>query len=143
MLKEEAEGNKNQGIISRAEALQLDYVAEREPNLGFETSWVQEGTNQCVLLDTFFSAAKPDKSLIFFYAKRTPLVEDTRRVIIGVGRIKTMGAPTEYRYVGGTRPQGKMGGYLWERNIEHSIRPKGNDGFLLPYQQLLTLAEQD
>ena len=36
-----------------------------------------------------------------------------------------------------------MGGYLWERNIEHSIRPKGHDGFLLPYQQLLTLAEQD
>ena len=143
MLKEEAEGNKNQGIDSRAEALQLDYVAEREPNLGFATSWVQEGTNQCVLLDTFFSAAKPDKSLIFFYAKRTPLAEDTRRVIIGVGRIKTTSAPTEYRYVGGIRPQGKMDGYLWERNIEHSIRPKGNDGFLLPYQQLLTLAERD
>ena len=72
MLKEEAEGNNKQGITSRVETLQLDYVAEREPKLDFETSWVQEGTNQCVLLDTFFSAAKPDKSLIFFYAKRTP-----------------------------------------------------------------------
>ena len=143
MLKEETEGNKRQGIDSRSEALQLDYSAEREPSLGFGTSWVQEGINQCVLLDTFFSAAQPEKSLIFFYAKRTPLAEDARRVIIGVGRVKTIGAPTEYRYVAGSRQQGKMGGYLWERNIEHSIRPRGGDGFLLPYQQLLTLAEQD
>jgi len=143
MLKEEAEGNNKRGITSRVETLQLDYSAEREPKLDFETSWIQEGTNQCVVLDTFFSAAKPDKSLIFFYAKRTPLAEDARRVIIGVGRVKTIGAPTEYRYVDGSRSQGKMGGYLWERNIEHSIRPKEGDGFLLPYQQLLTLAEQD
>lgn len=143
MLKEQAEGDKKQGIVSRTEALQLGYVAEREPDLSFKTSWVQEGTNQRILLDTFFSAIEPDKSLVFFYAKRTPLAEDTRRVIVGVGRVKTVGEPTEYRYVGGTRPQGKLGAYLWERNIEHSIRPKGKDGFLLPYQQLLTLAEQD
>ena len=88
MLKEQAEGNKNRGITSRVEALQLDYAAEREPKRDFATSWIQEGTNQCVVLDTFFSAAKPDKSLIFFYAKRTPLAEDTRRVIIGVGTCK-------------------------------------------------------
>lgn len=111
--------------------------------MGFDTPWVQEGTNQRVLLDTFVSAAKPDKSLIFFYAKRTPLLEDTRRVIVGVGRVKTIGEPTEYRYVGGTRPQGRINGYLWELNIEHSIRPEGNDGFLLPYQQLLALTEKD
>lgn len=143
MLKEYAEGNKKQGIISRTEALQLDYDVKREPKLGFDDNWVQEGTNQRVLLDTFFSAIEPNKSLVFFYAKRTPLVEDTRRVIIGVGRVKTVGTPTEYRYIGGTKPQDKIGAYLWERNIEHSIRPKGNEGFLLPYQQLLTLAEQD
>ena len=143
MLKEQAEGNEKRGIVSRAEALQLGYAADREPSLGFDTSWAQEGTNQRVLLDTFFSAAKPDESLMFFYAKRTPLVDDMRRVIVGVGRVKTVGAPTEYRYDGGTRPPGKIDGYLWERNIEHSIRPKGKDGFLLPYQQLLALAEQD
>jgi ATP-dependent exoDNAse (exonuclease V) alpha subunit len=143
MLKEQAEGNEKRGITSQAEALQLGYAAEREPSLGFETSWIQEGTNQRVLLDTFFSAAKPDESLMFFYAKRTPLVDDARRVIIGVGRVKTIGAPTEYRYEGGTRPKGKIDGYLWERNIEHSIRPKSKDGFLLPYQQLLALADRD
>jgi ATP-dependent exoDNAse (exonuclease V) alpha subunit len=146
MLKEQAEGNEKRGVGSRAETLQLGYAADREPtklSLGFDTSWAQEGTNQRVLLDTFFSAVKADESLVFFYAKRTPLADDTQRVIVGVGRVKTIGAATEYRYEGGTRPKGKIDGYLWERNIEHSIRPKGTDGFLLPYQQLLSLAERD
>jgi energy-coupling factor transporter ATP-binding protein EcfA2 len=143
MLKEQAEGNEKNNIVSRAKTLQLDYAPEREPDLGFPTSWVQEGNNQRVLLDTFFSAVKPDKSLVFFYAKRTPLIEDTRRVIVGVGRIKTISSPTEYRYVDGNRPQGRIDGYLWEHNIEHSIRPQGKDGFMMPYQQLLALAEQD
>ena len=113
------------------------------PDLGFSTSWVQEGTNQRVLLDTFFSAARPDQSLVFFYAKRTPMVEDARRVIIGVGRVKTIGAAIPYRNVGGTWPNSRISGYLWERNIEHSIRPDGTDGFLLPYRELVALAEDD
>ena len=143
MLKEQAEGNARFHIPSRVEALQLGYAVEREPALGFGTSFIQEGSNQRVLLDTFFSAAKPDRSLVFFYAKRTPLVEDPRRVIIGVGRVKTVGAPTEYRYKDDSRPLDKIQGYLWERNIEHSIRPGGKDGFLLPYRELLALAEQN
>lgn len=143
MLKEQAEGNEKFGIASRVDALQLGYIVEREPDLGFTTSWAQEGCNQRVLLDTFFSAAKPDQSLVFFYAKRTPLAEDPRRVIVGVGRVKSVGPPTEYRYAGGSRPQNKIHGYLWERNVEHSIRPNGNDGFLLPYGELLALAEQN
>ncbi|WP_070411119.1 ATP-dependent DNA helicase [Pseudomonas lundensis] len=143
MLKEQAEGNTSFGVVSRVEALQLGYMADREPDLGFATSWAQEGNNQRVLLDTFFSAAKPQQSLVFFYAKRTPLAEDPRRVIVGVGRVQSVGAPTEYRYEGGARPKDKINGYLWERNVEHSIRPNGNDGFILPYQDLLALAEQD
>ena len=143
MLKEQAEGNEKFGVPSRAENLKLGYMAEREPDLGFSTSWVQEGTNQRVLLDTFFSAARPDQSLVFFYAKRTPMVEDVRRVIVGVGRVKTIGAATPYRNVGGTRPNSRISGYLWERNIEHSIRPDGTDGFLLPYRELVALAEDD
>lgn len=143
MLTEQIEGNEKYGVASRADALKLGYAAEREPELGFETSWAQEGSNQLVLLDTFFSAAKPDQSLVFFYAKRTPLAEDARRVIVGVGRVKSVGAPTEYRYVGGRRQDDQMSGYLWERNIEHSIRPNGADGFLLPYRELLTQAEED
>lgn len=150
MLRENVEGNKKWKVPSLQEALKLGYQTEREPDLttnkGWDKdkkTWVQEGTNQRIILDTFFSAAKPDESLVFFYAKRTPLVEDTRRVIIGVGRIKSVSGPVEYHYQGGKKPQGKISGYLWERNIEHSIRPKKSDGFLLPYQQLLAVADND
>lgn len=150
MLREQIEGNKRWGVKSLKEDLQIDYQAEREPDLtvnkGWEKdkkTWVQEGRNQRIILDTFFSAAKPEESLVFFYAKRTPLVEDNRRVIVGVGRVKSVSAPVEYRYVDGQRPKDKISGFLWERNVEHSIRPTGSNGFLLPYQQLLQVAEKD
>ena len=147
MLREQIEGNK---VQSKAEAYGFGYEARREPDLtlneGWDRdnkTWIQEGTNQRVILDTFFSAAKPDQSLVFFYAKRTPLAEDARRVIVGVGRVKSVSGPIEYRYAGGACPRGKISGFLWERNIEHSIRPNGQDGFLLPYGELLALADAD
>lgn len=150
MLREQVEGNKKRGITSLKETLQLAYQPEREPDLtvnkGWKTDnkiWIQEGTNQRIILDTFFSAVEPDKSLVFFYAKRTPLAEDTRRVLIGVGRVKSVSAPVEYLYLDGQKPEDSISGYLWERNIEHSIRPKNSDGFLLPYQELLKAAEFD
>jgi energy-coupling factor transporter ATP-binding protein EcfA2 len=140
MLREQVEGAD--GGAGRMDELQLDYAVDREPDLGTNT-WVQEGINQRVLLDTFISAVRPDDSLVFFYAKRTPLAEDPRRVIVGVGRVKTVGAATEYRYAGDKCPPDKISGYLWERNVEHSIRPGGEDGFLLPYQEVVALAEED
>lgn len=150
MLREQVEGNKKWGVSSLKETLQLGYQTEREPDLtvnrGWEKdkkTWVQEGVNQRIILDTFFSVAKPNESLVFFYAKRTPLVEDARRVIIGVGRVKSVSAPIEYHYLAGQKPKDSISGYLWERNIEHSIRPKESDGFLLPYQKLLQAAETD
>lgn len=148
MLRQEVEGDEKVGGLK--EAFGLGYQAEREPDLkdndGWKNdnqTWVQEGTNQRVLLDTFFSAAKPKDSLVFFYAKRTPLLDDPRRVIIGVGRVTSVGGPVEYNYVDGQRPRGRISGYLWERNVEHSIRPGAPDGFLLPYAELLRAAETD
>lgn len=150
MLREQMEGNEKWGIKSIQQDLQISYQSEREPDLTDnenwdkdKKTWIQEGTNQRIILDTFFSAAKPNESLVFFYAKRTPMAEDARRVIVGVGRIKSVSAPIEYRYAGGSRPANKMSGYLWERNVEHSIRPQGKDGFLLPYHQLLQIADTD
>ena len=150
MLREQIEGSTQRNVQGLAEAYGFGYEARREPDLtlneGWDRdnkTWMQEGTNQRVVLDTFFSAAKPDQSLVFFYAKRTPLAEDSRRVIVGVGRVKSVSGPTEYRYAGGTRPHEKISGFLWERNIEHSIRPNGQDGFLLPYADLLALADED
>ncbi len=147
MLKENVEGNARKGVESLAEKLVLDYNPSREPEMPDHTpdTWVQEGTNQRVLLDSFFSAVHPEESLVFFYAKRTPLSDDARRVIVGVGRVRGVGAPIEYCYTK-DRPRGSISGFLWERTVSHSIRVDGKgarDGFLLPYQQLFELAEQD
>ena len=55
-----------------------------------------------------------------------------RRILIGVGRVLHVGAAQEYEYMT-TNLKGKLRGMLWERMIQHSIRPNFNDGFLLPY----------
>ncbi|HEU0017395.1 MAG TPA: hypothetical protein VFQ31_03405, partial [Methyloceanibacter sp.] len=77
-----------------------------------------------------------EESLVFFYAKQVPLVEDTgRRVLIGAGRVLKIGGLTEYEYDGS--PEGKLRSLLWERMVTHSIRPGFQDGFLLPYHEAL------
>ncbi len=152
MLKQEVEGDKGAERSGLAESLKLDYSFDAEAdvvstiqksNSKLKTSWVpawvQHGDNQLVLLDTFFSALRPDKSLVFLYAKRTPLSEDNRRVIIGVGRVKSVDSATEYRYANSSKTEGKIDGYLWERNIEHSIRADEFEGILLPYNKLLDI----
>jgi len=128
--------------VDRAARLDLGFVPELEKKahdlMNFETAWVQTKHNQLVMLDTFFSAIQPERSLCFFYAKRTPLAEDARRVIIGVGWVTHVGAPVEYRYSG----PGELEGMLWERAVQHSIRPGFEEGFLFPYQEVLEYLEQ-
>lgn len=140
MLKDDVEDSEDgtEGLASR---LQIGYRPEREPDLDFKKdNWVQERQNQLVVLDTFFSAVQPKESLCFFYAKRSPLAEDARRVIIGVGRVIGVGDQVEYKYTTQKPPLRAM---LWERNVIHSIRPGFADGFLFPYQEVLALAEKD
>jgi ATP-dependent exoDNAse (exonuclease V) alpha subunit len=124
-----------------ADSLALPFDIAREPELAFDTVWVDNFENQQIMLDTFFGAFQPEKSLVFLYVKRTPLADDPRRVLVGVGRITNVGPAQEHAYSGDTR--GKLRGLMWERAVSHSIRPDGFDGFVLPYQQLLALAERD
>jgi energy-coupling factor transporter ATP-binding protein EcfA2 len=140
MLKSDVEDGEggSEGIASR---LQIGYQAEREPELSFKKdNWIQQRDNQLAVLGTFFSAVHPQESLCFFYAKRTPLVEDSRRVIVGVGRVLSLSEPVEYKY---TTPKPPLRAMLWERTVIHSIRPGYADGFLFPYQEILALAEKD
>src|SRR5713101_6716385 len=44
----------------------LDVQAEREPDLGFKTQWIQDHLNQKALLDCFAGHLKAEKSLCFF-----------------------------------------------------------------------------
>lgn len=136
MKRKNVEGNDSGDGQGLAERFELGWVPEREPKLKFHTEWVQERDNQLLLLDTFFGALRPEESLCFFYAKRTPLSEQSRRVIIGAGRVTSIGLSTEYAYSVKEPP---LRCVLWERNVGHSIRPGFVDGFLFPYQDLLAL----
>lgn len=122
----------------------LDVQAEREPDLGFKTQWVQEHLNQTTLLDCFAGHLKPERSLCFFYAKQVPFVEDTGggRILIGVGHVQHVGTLQEYAYT--TKDlKGKLRSMLWERMIHHSIRPDFKDGFLLPYHAAIAKVAED
>lgn len=116
----------------------LDIDIEREPDLGYESDWIHEVQNQKSLLEGFAAHLHTVESLCFFYAKHVPFVEGTGRILVGVGRVKEIGPVQEYEREG----EG-MRGMLWERPIQHSIRPKGHDGFLIPYNEILTRAEED
>lgn len=123
------------------EELRIDYEARLEEQVDAEAqlhqpAWIQHERNQRAMLDTFFSAVQPDHSLCFIYAKETPLSDDQRRVLVGVGRVKSKTAVVPY-----SNDRGGFGSVLWERMIEHSIRPSMEDGFLLPYHQLLEQSE--
>ena len=146
MLRERVEGSTKNGEIGIAERLKIGWIADREPDIldyrgkEVDTAWVQARENQLALLDTFFAALRPEESLCFFYAKRVPLSEQARRVIVGVGRVLSVGDVTEHGYEGENPP---LRSVLWERNVGHSIRPGFADGFLFPYQEALGLAERD
>lgn len=124
-----------------ASNLRLDYRVEFEDEVEQETSrktqWVQHGVNQGILLDTFFSALQPQSSLFFVYAKETPLSEDSRRVLIGVGRVASLGKVSPYEQDGDG-----FGSMLWERAVGHTIRPDRTDGFLMPYHQLIAACRE-
>lgn len=126
---------------------QLGIDPSNEPDLGFKTGWAQHRDNHEALLNCFFGHIQPQESLCFFYAKRTPLSEDPRRVIVGVGRVKHL--PTEnleYLYSVPAK-DARLRSLVWERPIQHSIRPTEEggflDGFLLPYQDALQLAAEN
>jgi hypothetical protein len=141
LLRKNVEGDPKQNQQGLAERFLLPFEPKIEPELGFRTSWIQHKANQAMMLDTFFSAVQPNDSLCFFYAKRTPLSDDPRRVIVAVGRVTQVGPPVDYRYH--RRNPGDLEGMLWERNISHSIRPGFADGFVFPYTELIEGAGPD
>ena len=141
MMRNEVFGDPNNGVSGLIDKFPLDEVnAELEPRLPFKSNFLQDHHNHRALLDCFWNHVRPEKSLVFFYAKQVPLVEDTgRRVLIGVGRVKRIGDLTEYRY--NRSPGEKLRSLLWERMVVHSIRPEFEDGFLLPYHEALAKSD--
>lgn len=120
-----------------AETYGLDYDPDKEEvlceKLGFRPSWVQDRDNQRELLDSFFGCLEPRKSLVFFYARHTPLSEVGTRVLIGAAYITHVGNIIDFEY-----PKGYKGhrAYVWDRLIHHSLA-NPEDGCILPYHELL------
>ncbi|MBW8324219.1 MAG: ATP-dependent RecD-like DNA helicase [Prolixibacteraceae bacterium] len=117
----------------------LDYDEIREPDLvnqysgKKETSkWVQQSNNQKALLNGFYEHFENNSSLVFFYAKQVPFVEESGKVLVGVGRIKDILSSEPYK-----GSNNKFSASFWEHMVLHSIRPECTDGFLLPYHAAL------
>lgn len=119
-----------------AENFGLDFDAGREPKLSFENNWVQEFHNQKSLLDAFIKPIIPGDSLVFIYAKNIPHIDTTERILIGVGNISKIGNLTEYKY-SSDKKDNAFRSTLWERPVFHTIRENFEDGFLLPYQEMV------
>jgi ATP-dependent exoDNAse (exonuclease V) alpha subunit len=110
----------------------LNYDDAKEPQLDWASNggdhWVQEITNQKALLNCFFEHLQEETSLVFFYAKQVPFVEESGRVLAGVGKINKILASEAYE-----GSNSRFGAAYWEHMILHSIRKDGKNGFLLPY----------
>jgi ATP-dependent exoDNAse (exonuclease V) alpha subunit len=128
----------------------IDFDREREPKAPFpdfmvNSVWVQEVNNQRAMLDGFAGPLKSGASLVFFYAKRTPLSEGLGNPIVAVAMLEHLGSVDEYPYKGGAE-KGRIRSMVWERSFQHSLRREGDSfvgGVVLPYQRILELAESD
>ena len=126
----------------------LDFVFHDEAEeaarnlMGFDSGWLQDVNNQTRMLDGFFSAIEPDRSLAFFYAKEIPHTEQSGRVLLGVGWVTSYEQGIEHGYEPGVDPPTRS--MIWERVVHHSIRPGRTDGgFLLPYHAALERSAED
>lgn len=133
--------NPKDNSSDKAEALQIAYNVDKEPELNFENSWIQHLENQSGMLNTFIQPIIPGSSLVFVYAKNIPFVESTSRILIGVGHISDVGKLTEYDY-DDNKPV-NFRSTLWERPVFHTIRENNSNGFLLPYHEFFKIAEND
>lgn len=126
-----------------AQSLNLDAHNDREPaSPGWlsDTSWIQGFQNQNALLGAFAAPLKAGESLVLFYAPRTPLCDDERRVLLGAAILEKAHELTEYSYVPGGKEA--LRAMVWERPIQHSMRRMKDGsgvtgGFVMPYQALL------
>jgi exodeoxyribonuclease V alpha subunit len=95
-----------------------------------EKTWIDDPKLQEILLTNFWDAIEDKKSFVVFYVNSSPVAENQRRVIVGIGRVKEKGKMARF---GNT--QEKPGpNYAWQRRIVHNYPA---EGFRLPYQEYL------
>lgn len=108
LLKDRAWGEKwKKGSIDAnalAERWGIDSHPEYEPDAPdwlYDRPRIQGHRNQQGLLDAFFSAIQPKESLVFFYVKRTPLLDDDQWIIVGAAKVTSVGDLREWDYESG------------------------------------------
>lgn len=128
-----------------ADTFDLDYDKTREPDLINKyngkveiSKWIQQSENQKAFLNGFYEHFENHSSLVFFYAKQVPFIEEGGRILVGVGHILDI-IPSE-PYNGANS---KFSASYWEHMVLHSIRPNCSDGFLLPYHDALEYQKQN
>ncbi len=122
-------------LRSEQEAIDEKLPAPLPPDVEspFSSPWVFGRERQEAILKLFSSRLVPERSLVFFYCKEgQPLGDTISRLVVGVGKIATLAPPKAYEV---TRK--KPTHLMWDLLIRHTIRPDGEDGFLLPYHEYL------
>ena len=125
-------------IAILSETYGIDYHPEFEPILQFKTRWIQDARNQRAVFDYFYKDIVPNESLCIAYAKQVPFIEDSRRVIIGMGHVKRVIPAIEHRHTNA----GSLRSMVWETMVSHSIRSNHKDGFVIPYKEMMEYANE-
>ncbi len=126
-------------IATRSQIYGINYKEEYEPEMNFTTDWVQDARNHRAIFDFFYKNIITDESLCILYAKQVPFIEDNRRIIIGIGHVKKIIPAIEHNHT----DKGELRSMTWETMICHSIRENNQDGFIIPYQEMMEYAEKN
>ena len=116
----------------------IEYDPDIEPDIK-NTNWIQEADNQRNIFKEFYHDVKTDESLVIAYAKQVPFLEDAKRIVMGIGFVKSIKEPPEYNHT----EDGDVRSILWETMIGHSIREDRKNGFLMPYKEMMEYAEKN
>ncbi|MBQ9393961.1 MAG: AAA family ATPase [Proteobacteria bacterium] len=140
LCKKDAFGNE-QNIEDLAEKKGIDYDPDNEPDLYWKsgrTNWVQDADNQRKIFKAFYEDVEIDKSLVVAYAKQVPFIEEAKRIVMGIGFVKSIQDPPDHKHTN----DGELRSILWETMIGHSIREDRKNGFLMPYKEMMEYAEK-
>ena len=137
MLRSKTNAKKSENIEKLHDKYGVDFNPEFEPELPFDTYWVQDARNQRAIFDAFYENVEPFKSLVIPYVKQVPFIDDSKRVVMGVGYVTSVVLPPEHNHTNASN----LSSMLWETMLGHSIREDRTNGFLLPYREMMEYAK--
>lgn len=130
MFKEKIQSLKNKYGI--------EYDEDNEPELSFDTPWIQDARNHRAIFRSFFEEVIPNQSLVIPYSKQVPFIDDSKRIVMGIGYVTSKKEPPEHNHTN----SGELRSMLWQTMLGHSIRDDRKNGFLLPYREMMEYAKE-